>query len=142
MDKSKPTVALARQMRRNLTEPEWLLWQRLKLRLDDGLIFKRQKPHGPYILDFYCFAVRLVIEVDGAIHGEDERRTADEKHDRFLMDEGLFVYRVTAADVYCNADNVAAGVRLLALQRKQETPPPTRKRAPVHLPPRGGEVQG
>jgi adenine-specific DNA-methyltransferase len=51
-DKPKPKVALARQMRRHLTEPEWLLWQRLKLRLDDGLVFKRQKPYGPYILDF------------------------------------------------------------------------------------------
>ena len=148
MDRSKPKVALARQMRRNLTEPEWLLWQRLKMRLDDGLVFKRQKPYGPYILDFYCFAARLVIEVDGAIHGEDERRTADEKRDQFLMERGLFIYRVPAADVYRNADNVADGVRLLALERfrrKQDTPPPSgfakRLRRKVPLPTKGGEVQ-
>jgi very-short-patch-repair endonuclease len=133
MDKPRPKVALARQMRRNLTEPEWLLWQRLKLRSDDGLVFKRQKPYGPYILDFYCFAARLAIEVDGGLHGEDEQRVAD---------EGLFVYRVPAAEVYRNADDVADGVWLLALQRKQDTPPPTRKRASVPLPVKDGEVQG
>jgi very-short-patch-repair endonuclease len=88
----------------------------------------------------------LVIEVDGAIHGEDERRTADEKRDQFLMERGLFIYRVPAADVYRNADNVADGVRLLALQRKQDTPPPSgfakRLRRTVPLPIRDGEVQG
>jgi len=140
MQTPRPKIALARQMRRNLTEPEWLLWQRLKLRSDDGLIFRRQKPYGPYILDFYCFAARLAIEVDGGLHGEEEQRVADEKRDRFLVGKGLFVYRVPAAGVYRNADDVADGVRLLALQRKQATPPPTRKGASVPLPIKDGEV--
>jgi len=145
MDKPRPKVAHARQMRRNLTEPEHLLWQRLKMRLDDGLIFKRQKPLGPYILDFYCFAARLVIEVDGGFHGENERRDKDQVRDRFLTDEGLFVYRVAAYEIYRNADAVADGIRLLALQRKQDTPPPSgfaELRRTVPLPTRGGEVQG
>ena len=142
MQKPKPKVALARQMRRNMTEPEWLLWERLKQRFDDGLVFKRQKPYGPYILDFYCFAAGLAIEVDGGLHGEDNKRAADEKPDRFLMDEGLYVYRVPALEIYRNTDAVADGVRLLALQRQQDTPPPTRKGASVPLPIRDGEVQG
>ena len=78
MEKRK--YALARHFRRNLTDAEARLWLRLKGK-PDGLHFRRQHPIGPYIADFYCAAARLVIEIDGQVHGtenvagRDERRT-------------------------------------------------------------------
>ena len=104
-------------MRKALTGPEWLLWERLKRRLDDGLVFKRQHAFGPYILDFYCFKARVVIEVDGAMHGEDRTILKDAQRDAYLLGEGLEVYHLSAADVYRDVDAAADGIRLLALER-------------------------
>ncbi|MGA9657622.1 MAG: endonuclease domain-containing protein [Asticcacaulis sp.] len=117
IDAPKRKTALARQLRKTLTGPEWLSWERLKLRLDDGLVFKRQHAFGPYILDFYCFKARLVIEVDGGLHSEDAQIVKDTKRDAYLRSEGLEVYRLQAAEVYRDIDGVADGIRLMALER-------------------------
>ena len=116
-DAAKRKTALARQMRKGLTGPEWLLWERLKRRLDDGLVFKRQHAFGPYILDFYCFKARLVIEVDGGLHSEDAQIAKDANRDAYLRSEGLEVYRLPTAEVYRDIDGVADGIRLMALER-------------------------
>jgi len=119
-DMPKRKTALARQMRKALTGPEWLLWERLKRRLDDGLVFKRQHAFGPYILDFYCFKARLVIEVDGATHGEEAAILKDAQRDAYLRDQGLEVYRLPAAEVYRDVEAAADGIRLLALERAKQ----------------------
>ncbi len=118
MPNSSKKIALARKFRKALTEPEFLLWERLKIRID-GLIFKRQHAIGPYIVDFYCFRAKLVVEVDGVIHSEDERAVRDAIRETWLTQQGLMVYRIPAADVYRDADAVADGVRLLALGRME-----------------------
>ena len=104
-----------------MTEPEVLLWHLLKDR-SDGLVFKRQKPYGPYILDFYCFAAGLVVEVDGAAH--NTKAAKDAARDAYLAQAGLHIYRV-ASDVYHDAEDVADGIWLLpeelAAKRKQES---------------------
>ncbi|UDF03819.1 endonuclease domain-containing protein [Asticcacaulis sp. AND118] len=110
-------IVRARRFRKALTQPEWLLWERLKHRLDDGLIFRRQHPVGPYILDFYCKAAALCIEVDGGLHSLGDRPERDAERDRFLGAQGLEVYRIPAAEVYADPDAVADGVRLKALAR-------------------------
>ncbi|MBW8733586.1 MAG: DUF559 domain-containing protein, partial [Asticcacaulis sp.] len=66
----KPKVALARQMRRAMTEPEWLLWERLRVRDETRLNFRRQHAVGPFVLDFYSARAKLAVEVDGALHYE------------------------------------------------------------------------
>ena len=60
----RKTVLNARTLRRAMTRPEVLLWQVLRER-PNGLRFRRQHPVGPFVLDFYCPAARLAIEVDG-----------------------------------------------------------------------------
>ncbi len=110
-------IAKARRFRKSLTMSEWLLWERLKHRLDDGLVFRRQHPLGSYILDFYCKAARLCIEVDGAHHSLADRPQRDAERDRFVEAQGLEVYRIAAADVFADPDAVADGVRLKALAR-------------------------
>jgi len=57
-------IALARKLRKEMTEPERLLWARLKSR-ENGLVFKRQQAIGPYVLDFFCHKAQLAVEVDG-----------------------------------------------------------------------------
>ncbi len=104
-------------MRKVLTGPEYLLWERLKVRIGDGLVFRRQHPLGPYILDFYCFQARLVIEVDGAHHGEDAQAAKDAVRDNWLREQDLEVYRIPAAEVYRDIDGIAEGIRLLATER-------------------------
>ena len=64
---TKATVKLARKLRSEMSLPEVLLWRELRLR-PGGYKFRRQHPAGPYVLDFYCAALGLAIEVDGMAH--------------------------------------------------------------------------
>ncbi len=84
---------LARGLRRRMTDAEQSLWRRL--RNDQlGVRFYRQKPLGPYIVDFYSFQARLVIELDGSQHGDDPSiRKQDESRDAWLCSRGLRVLR-------------------------------------------------
>ena len=71
--------AAARRLRRNMTPAEQKLWQALKGKKLAGLKFRAQHPVGLFVLDFYCPARKLVVELDGDVHGEqadyDEVRT-------------------------------------------------------------------
>jgi very-short-patch-repair endonuclease len=58
----------ARELRKEMTPAEKLLWSRLRNKQLKGLKFRRQHPLGPFIADFYCAARRLVVEIDGDIH--------------------------------------------------------------------------
>jgi len=70
----------ARELRAQMTDAESLLWQQLRGRRFQGFKFRRQRPLGPYILDFVCLDAGLVIEIDGGQHAEqqayDKARTA------------------------------------------------------------------
>lgn len=66
----------ARELRREMTPAERLLWSRLRNRRLEGLKFRRQHPLGPFIADFYCAACRLVVEIDGDIHDLQPERDA------------------------------------------------------------------
>ncbi len=70
----------ARARRAQMTDAETLMWQQLRGRRFQGFKFRRQRPLGPYILDFVCLEAGLVIEIDGGQHAEqlayDQARTA------------------------------------------------------------------
>jgi very-short-patch-repair endonuclease len=104
------TSKRAKALRRALTEPELMLWTRLKRRIPEMPAFRNQHPLGPYILDFYCSAARLAVEIDGAIHSEDAQIAHDERRDAWLRRQGVTVYRVPASPVFEDAD----GARLKA----------------------------
>ncbi|MDD5388922.1 MAG: endonuclease domain-containing protein [Gallionellaceae bacterium] len=82
-----------RALRGNLTEAEQKLWYRLRRKQINGWQFYRQKPLGPYIVDFYCPAAALVVELDGGQHFEPENLEADRKRDAYLAGLGLRVLR-------------------------------------------------
>jgi very-short-patch-repair endonuclease len=77
---STPIEEAAKQLRKSLTPSEKQLWQALRGGKLAGLKFRRQHPVGNFILDFYCPAYKLVIEVDGEVHTNqadyDSHRTA------------------------------------------------------------------
>src|SRR4026209_553850 len=89
---------LHHQLRRQLTEPEQLLWQQLRNRELSRFKFRRQHPIGPYIADFACLNPRLVIELDGRLH--DKRYTYDETRTRFLESNGFTVLRFRNIEIY------------------------------------------
>ncbi len=62
------TQKRARSLRRAMTPPEAAIWLRLRERMPGRLTFRRQHAIGPYILDFYCAALNLAVEVDGSTH--------------------------------------------------------------------------
>ncbi|SPF35268.1 conserved hypothetical protein [Syntrophobacter sp. SbD1] len=72
----------------------------------NGQIFYRQKNIGNYIVDFYCHAAKLVIELDGGQHYSADGRAKDEIRDKFMIDLGLKVFRFSDLDVLKNMDGV------------------------------------
>lgn len=90
-------------MRRTPTDAERKFWLLLRDRRLDGIKFRRQVPLGPYILDFACFELRVVLEVDGGQHAESK---ADKTRDAYLQAEGFRVIRYWNTDVLKNPDGV------------------------------------
>ena len=113
-------MSSARRLRRQLSLPEMMLWQRLRLTRGD-LRFRRQHAIGPYVADFYCPGAKMVIEVDGAAH--DTRQAKDEQRDAYMTSLGLRVLRIAASDVLADPDGVADGIyRLCADLAGPSTP--------------------
>ena len=97
--KSPPrTFELARKLRHSMTEPERHLWEMLRKK-QHALRFRKQHPLGPYVLDFYCPAAKLCVEVDGPVHQEPEQIKRDAARDAWLSAHGIRVMRFSAADV-------------------------------------------
>ncbi len=96
----------AKGLRRAMTLPEILLWKQLRGR--DGEKWRKQHPAGPYVLDFYCDAVRLCVEVDGEIHARGTAPQDDARRDRWLASHGVATLRIPAAEILANPDGVLA----------------------------------
>ena len=109
-------VKRARALRKTMTEPEIMLWSKLKGRGRGQPIFRRQFAYESMIFDFYCPAAKLVVEIDGSTHWEEEKRAKDEARDRWLAGRGIAVMRIGAGSVYANPGQVADGVILRALE--------------------------
>ena len=111
MEANPRTRRLAKELRRAMSLPEVLLWVQIKGRRLDGLLFRRQHPTGPYVLDFYCEAVKLCIEIDGASHGAGDRPERDGKRDAWLADLGIRTLRLPAVHVLKEMDGALAMIR-------------------------------
>ena len=96
--------SLCRELRRDSTVPERILWGLLRNRRLAGMKFRRQRTIGPFIVDFYCDEMKLVIEVDGESHAG--RQEEDQKRQSFLERNGLRVIRFTNDEVLGNLEGV------------------------------------
>ena len=109
MKATASSMKASRQLRRKMTPPEVLLWQRLR-GSPQGIRFRRQYAIGPFVADFYCAADKLVIEIDGQVHDFQERAQRDAVRDALIDGYGVRVLRIAAADVLKDADAVASAV--------------------------------
>jgi very-short-patch-repair endonuclease len=102
------TISRARTLRANATDAERFLWQHLRLRQMDGHKFRRQRPIGPYVVDFICLEKRLVIEVDGGQHNTQVPQDAE--REAWLQQEGYTVLRFWNHEVLTQIETVKNAV--------------------------------
>ena len=102
-------IQIAGEYRNNPTPAEKLLWTKLKGK-QRGYDFHRQKPLDNYIVDFYCNALRLAIEVDGEVHNTSEQRIKDEVRSDILEDYGIRILRFSNEQVFENSEDVVAKI--------------------------------
>ena len=108
--KTDRRVQRARVLRRAMTDAERKLWWHLRGLRVEGTHFRRQATIGPYFADFACHDCRLVIEVDGGGHAEQERVMADETRTKFLTSRGYRVLRFWNNDVLKDTEAVMSTI--------------------------------
>ena len=91
--------AAANKLRANTTPHERILWRALKELPVDGTHFRRQAPIGPYVVDFFCPAKPLIIELDGGHHNDDENAKRDQERQLWLEREGYRVIRFWNSEI-------------------------------------------
>ena len=96
----------ARSLRMNMTDAEQVLWQRIRRKQIRNVRFYRQKPLLSFIVDFYCPAAKLVIELDGSQHYEEAHQIKDRLRDEALGRIGLQVLRFDNRQVLLETDAV------------------------------------
>jgi very-short-patch-repair endonuclease len=101
-------IAHARQMRKEPTNAEALLWTRLGNRQVDGLKFRRLHIIQYFIVDFYCPKSKLVIEIDGPVHEVQEEY--DQEREKILQELGYQVVRFKNSEVESNIDLLVASI--------------------------------
>jgi very-short-patch-repair endonuclease len=104
-------LQIARGLRAGQTEAERLLWSCLRSRQLNDAKFRRQHPLGRYVLDFYCHAAGLAVELDGAHHYRDEQAAYDLERTAWLEGQGFKVLRFTNNEVLLGLDRVLERIR-------------------------------
>ena len=109
-------IGLSRELRKWQTESEILLWDKIKNRQIDWLKFLRQKPvfafkdsnwsNRFYIADFYCYSIKLIIELDGLIHDEKERKEYDIIRDEIIKNYNYTILRFTNHQIKTDIENI------------------------------------
>jgi very-short-patch-repair endonuclease len=116
--------AAAKRLRANATPHERILWRALKDLPMDGSHFRRQAPIGPYIVDFLCPAKRLIIELDGGHHNEDDTAERDRARQSWLENEGYRVIRFWNSEITADLTAVLERIYVeLYGSREAETTP-------------------
>jgi very-short-patch-repair endonuclease len=110
----------ARRLRKDLTDAERFVWERVRHRQLGGFRFRRQAPIGPYVADFVCYEAKVVLELDGGQHAE--RVEHDAARTRWLEGEGFRVFRVWNNEVFDNWDGIAEAVGALLVARHPDPP--------------------
>jgi very-short-patch-repair endonuclease len=104
-----PHTTAAKELIKNSTDAESLLWRHLRRRQLEGLKFRRQQPIDNFIVDFVCLETRVVIEVDGGQHAAEKDK--DNERDSYLDKNGFKVLRFWNNDVLQNIHGVLEMIR-------------------------------
>jgi very-short-patch-repair endonuclease len=127
----RDTVKRARKLRSEMSLPEGLLWRALRER-PGGFKFRRQHPASVYVLDFYCAAARLAIEVDGFAHDSADAVKRDAARSHFLRSQGVATLRVPAK-VILEDLNLAVG-RIAEVCAERAAKLVSNRAVPLHHP--------
>lgn len=100
-----------KDLRNNSTYDEVFFWQQVKGRQLERRKFRRQTSVGNYIVDFYCPEEKLVIELDGEVHFDEEAIKYDNKRTEYLKSIGLTVIRFENQDVLKNTEYVLGKIK-------------------------------
>ena len=100
-----------RELRQSATKAEKILWEYLRNRNLDGLKFRRQHPIGKFIADFYCHEMKLVVELDGAVHDGKMNVQYDDSRTLELKGSGIKVIRFRNSEVENNISFVLNEIR-------------------------------
>ena len=114
---NKNLVSLAKTLRKNMTKEEKHLWY--DFLKDYPVKITRQKVLGRYIVDFYCAGARLVIELDGSQHYEEENAKNDKNRTCFLEKYGLMVLRFTNTEINANFNDVCGHIDYIIKNRME-----------------------
>ncbi len=109
---NKTLKQFSRDLRNHSTLGEILLWQKLRARTMMGYQFYRQKPLENYIVDFYCQALKLVIEIDGGYHNNDEVYKNDMEREKKLKEWGLNFLRFKETDARIKLGEVVSAIEV------------------------------
>jgi very-short-patch-repair endonuclease len=101
---------LARDLRKRQTPAERAMWRVLRDRRLSGLKFRRQFPVGPFVADFCCHEFKLLIELDGEVHTNEQGIARDLERDAYLKGLGFTILRFPNQRVFENADGITAEI--------------------------------
>ena len=113
----------AKDLRREMTTAERLFWVKLRGHRFFGFGFRRQVPIGRYIVDFVCFARRLVVEGDGATHSTAAEVAADRQREEWLERQGFCIRRYQNIDVMQNIEGVLTDIESALAAPLSSSPP-------------------
>ena len=103
---NKKLKELSRELRKNMTDAERLIWEKIRKKQLKGYQFYRQKNIENYIVDFYCPAAKLIVEIDGSQHYSVEGTKKDKVRDSYLSRLGFSVLRFSDREVFKNINGV------------------------------------
>lgn len=139
VDEWKNTLQFAKENRKNATEAEAIIWQQLRDWQIDGFKFRRQHPIAGYIPDFVCLEKKLIIEIDGEYHNDEEQKIFDTAREKWLNEFGYAMIRFTNDEIANNLTTSIKAIKeklaeIITVQEEVETSSPLLRRGV------GGEV--
>jgi len=107
---------LARNLRKNQTQSEEILWQALRDRQFKFLKFRRQHVISGFVVDFYCHRLRLAIELDGKIH--EKQKEYDQLRQKIIEEKDIMFLRINSKDIFENLENVLVRIEAISQQKR------------------------
>ncbi len=127
--------AKRRRLRSDSPTAETTIWTSLRRKNIAGYKFRRQYSVGPYVIDFYCPALKLAVEIDGDSHFIGDAVEGDKRRQAFIESFGIHFMRFTNQDVYDNLDGVLEAITRVALTKSKPTS--SEEKSPVY---EGGDL--
>ncbi|EJL28507.1 hypothetical protein PMI01_03519 [Caulobacter sp. AP07] len=144
MREPKAFITKARELRKEMSVPERVLWSALRGSRLDGLRFRRQHPMGPYVFDFFCASARLAVEIDSYAHEVGDQPQRDAVRDGWMAERGVRTLRIPARWVLQSVDGAISAIRAdiqdHSPHRPFGPPPPQGEDLWLHDPPPVGEA--